>query len=100
MGDDTCIDGEALARLRRIGKEKLLHDMIDLFLQHAPNWISTAPAGQQTGDFESLERAAHSLKSSAGNMGARAVQELARKIEHLAEEKNHAAIAPLLDELD
>ena len=101
MNEQDQLDPVALERLRRIGKgEKLLQDMIELFLQNAPHWVSAMRAGEQSGEFESLERAAHNMKSSAGTMGARAVQGLAGRIERLAKERDRAAVGPLLAEME
>ncbi|MEJ2503996.1 MAG: Hpt domain-containing protein [Gemmatimonadota bacterium] len=45
-------------------------------------------------------RAAHSLKSTAGNLGARALQDAAEQAEDRAAAEDGEAIPPLLDELE
>jgi HPt (histidine-containing phosphotransfer) domain-containing protein len=72
----STIDQEALARLRRFGGDKLLRDMIDLFAQHGPERVVAARAGFETADSVVVKAALHALKSSAGQLGALAVQEL------------------------
>ena len=72
----SIIDQEALARLRRFGGDKLLGDMIELFAQHGPERVVAARAGFETADSVVVKAALHALKSSAGQLGALAVQEL------------------------
>ncbi len=47
-----------------------------------------------------MQRAAHSLKSTAGNLGGRAVQETAQEIETRAADGKMDGLPSLLDELD
>ena len=46
-----------------------------------------------------MEQAVHSLKSSAGNVGARAIQDLAETIERMAAEAEGEGIGPLVLDL-
>ncbi len=74
------LDQAVLDRLLDWGGDTLLARMIDLFLEAAPARVEEIEDASVTGDLEALARAAHSLKSSAGNLGAerlrRAVIEL------------------------
>ena len=100
MNADRCIDEAALDRLRRLDRDgTLVRDMIDVFLDYTPRLLAAALAGETAGDLDAIERAAHSLKSSAANLGARVVQDLAQRIELLAREKDLSSIVPLLREL-
>ena len=58
--------------------------MIDLFLEYAGQKIVEARAAQVAGNLTGVEKAVHPIKSSAGNVGARRIQELALQIEELA----------------
>ncbi|MBW3551960.1 MAG: Hpt domain-containing protein [Gemmatimonadetes bacterium] len=98
MGDDV-LEGAALERLLRIGGQDFLLEMIDLFLQHAPERIRAATAAAARGDDQALYRAAHSLKSTAANLGARALQQIAERVEGRAAAQDTAGIPPLLDEM-
>ena len=97
---DPAMDGAAVERLHRVGGQKLVDQMIAIFLRNAPQRIATARQGQADGDPEAVERAVHSLRSSAGNVGAMQLQELAGKIESLAERKVWDGVFELLDELE
>lgn len=94
------IDRSALERIYNIGGGVLLGKMIDILLTNAPQRLEAARAGEKQGDLKAVERAVHSLKSSAGNMGAMQMMELAGRIEELAEKEEAEAIPPLLDELE
>ena len=99
MVDDDILEGAALQRLLRIGDQDFLLEMIDLFLKHAPERVRAAREAAATGDDQALYRAAHSLKSTAANLGARALQRIAEQVEGQAAAKDTAAIPPLLEEM-
>lgn len=96
----AAVDGAALDRLNRIGGRAFLLEMIELFLEHAPQRLATARAAFEGGDFPGVYGAAHSLKSTAGNLGARALQDVAERAEERAAAEDGAAIGPLLDEME
>lgn len=78
VGAAPVLDDEALARIRRIGQDALLRRMIETFLEHTPARLDVAlndaaPAA--------VTKAAHSLKSSAGNIGLARLMHLAGAIE-------------------
>lgn len=79
------LDAEALSRLRRLGGDDLAGRMASLFLGLAPERLRAARAGLAAGDLDQVRRAAHSLKSSSGNVGAYAVTEAAGQLEEAAE---------------
>ncbi len=99
MGELPDLDMSVLERLRKMGGDEFLGELLDLFLEHAPKKLEEALTAEKKGDLEAVERAVHSLKSSAGNIGAEALMELAGQIEQLAEEQKGASIPPLLHEL-
>ena len=100
MSEQQELNRSVLEKLRNMGGDKFLGELINLFLEHAPKKLEEALASERSGDMEALERAVHSLKSSAGNLGAVAVQDLAGHIEQLASEKQAESIPPLMRELE
>jgi HPt (histidine-containing phosphotransfer) domain-containing protein len=84
MSDPSALDESALARLREWGGDKLLGQMIRLFLENAPTRMDQIRTGATGGDIQEAEKGAHSLKSSAANVGAMALRELAADIERAA----------------
>jgi len=77
-------DREALDRLERFGGRKLLHEMIALFLDNAPERLAAADAGIGAGDARAAEDAMHSLKSSSAQLGALRLSRLCEQAESIA----------------
>lgn len=94
------MDAAAGERLRRLGGDRLLARMLDLFLQNAPQRLATAREGRSRDDLEAVERAAHSLKSSAANIGAQRVRSAAERLERLAADGERDALEAGVRELE
>jgi HPt (histidine-containing phosphotransfer) domain-containing protein len=62
--------------------------------------VGLALGSYDAGDLEGVERAAHSIRSSAGNVGAEELRDIASKIEMLASKRDHAGLHPLLADLE
>ena len=73
-----------LATLRRVGGDRLIRDLIDLLFQSAPRKLEAARAALAGGDAAGVGREAHALTSSAGNLGAAEMQEVALALERCA----------------
>jgi HPt (histidine-containing phosphotransfer) domain-containing protein len=84
-------DPSAFDRLRRLGGEAFLGKMVDLYFEGVSQRMAAGRAGLASGNLDEVQRAVHSLKSSAGNVGARHVAELAEEIEQLAGEQRDVA---------
>lgn len=65
---------EELLSISDDGDPELLLDLIQMFLEDGPAKIAALDEGLASGDFDKAERAAHSLKGSSGNLGARLLQ--------------------------
>ncbi|MFJ2484159.1 Hpt domain-containing protein [Pseudomonas sp. NPDC087598] len=92
---DTHIDREALSVLREV-MEDGYPELLDTFLTDSENRLREL---QMTADAEVLSNVAHSLKGSAGNMGATRLAELCQKLESDAKDKGPAQIAKLVAEI-
>lgn len=92
--DATAVDG-----LRRLGGQEFLVEMIDLFLEHGPQRLEAIHSGMSEHDATLVHRSAHSLKSTAGNLGGRVVQGLAQEIETLAADGELEQAAPLVERM-
>jgi PAS domain S-box-containing protein len=83
---ENCFDkAELMERVQ--GNEELMADLVRLFLEDVPQQLREIGTAQETGDCMRLERAAHSLKGSAASLGAKALAEVARKLEMRGREK-------------
>jgi HPt (histidine-containing phosphotransfer) domain-containing protein len=63
------------------GDPELLLDLITMFLDDGPAKVAAVTAGLAAGDCEMAERAAHSLKGSSGNLGARLLQNVCEELQ-------------------
>ena len=82
------------------GDPELLVDLIQMFLEDGPSKVEAVSQGLATGDFDMAERAAHSLKGSSGNLGARIVQEICEQLQvstRAHELEKSRKLAPVLE---
>lgn len=93
-------DPEALGRLREWGGDRLVGDMVGLFLSQAPARIAAARTGLATGTPAEVERAAHALRSSSAQLGASRVHALCAEIESRAAGGHLTGVADLLASLE
>jgi HPt (histidine-containing phosphotransfer) domain-containing protein len=84
MDDTQVIDPAAHDRLIEWGGSKLLREMVRLFLENTGARMEMISSGFETGEAGLVEHGAHSLKSSAANVGAEMVRALAQQLETLA----------------
>jgi len=80
-GEEAVSWDEALARVE--GDRELLAEMAALFLDSGPGLLAAVREAIDRQDASGLEHAAHDLKSSVGNFGARKAQEAALKLEKM-----------------
>lgn len=100
MSEGDILDQSALARLRDWGGDKLLAQMIRLFLENAPGRMDQIRNGVSTGDVGESEKGAHSLKSSAANVGAHHVRSIAADMERIAGGGDAPGVQQLLPSLE
>lgn len=84
MNEPIGLESEALARLRDWGGEELLGKMVDLFLANTPERMDQIREGIVRSKPELVEQGAHSLKSTAANLGAEDLRKLAAGFEDRA----------------
>jgi len=75
-----------------MGNRELFCEIGNLFIDTLPGYIAEIKSGIKNGDGRVVERAAHSLKGSVGNFGARRSYEAALKLEKLGEQESLAAM--------
>ncbi|MBY0524532.1 MAG: response regulator [Gemmataceae bacterium] len=88
-----------LARLEDLGGVAFLHEMIGLFLESAPQRLDAMRAGLRADDLNAVERAAHALKSSAGNLGLEAAYALSGEIERQSAARQAEDVPALVERL-
>ena len=90
---------EELLALGEGGDPELLLDLIEMFAADAPSKVQAVREGFESQDFETVERAAHSLKGSSGNLGATKLQLACERMQ--AASRNHELdeVRNLVDQL-
>jgi HPt (histidine-containing phosphotransfer) domain-containing protein len=84
MDDKPVVDPAALERLQGLGGDKLLGQMVQLYLENAAERLRQIDDGLAGGELSKAEGGAHSLKSSAANVGAARVNAIAAEMEQAA----------------
>jgi signal transduction histidine kinase/CheY-like chemotaxis protein/HPt (histidine-containing phosphotransfer) domain-containing protein len=102
--DRPLIDTAALNNIRalqREGSPSILDKIIKLYLQSSPKLLDTLhQAVANEGPAETLQRAAHTLKSSSANVGAMGLAALCKDLELLGKENRLEGAAALVAEVD
>lgn len=83
-----AIDKATFNELKQMSGEDFINELIDAFLDDAPNMIQNLHTALDAKDVESFRRNAHSLKSNANTFGASELGTLARELEFMAKENN------------
>jgi CheY-like chemotaxis protein/HPt (histidine-containing phosphotransfer) domain-containing protein len=97
---ENLLDQTIRAELREMSdaKENILRELVDLFLQSAPQTI--AQINQFINDPPQLAFHAHAMKSMSLNLGAKRMVELSQKLEELGRSGNVDDASELLRELE
>ncbi len=98
--DPTIIDPAALRRLEKWGGPSLSQEIVELFLENGPSRMDQIRAAMDGDDLEVPERGAHSLKSSAANVGAQHVQRFAGEVELAASDGDLQTVRDLIPNLE
>ena len=82
------IDKATFEELKQMSGADFINELIDAFLDDAPNIIQNMQTALATKDIESFRRNAHSMKSNANTFGATELARLAKELELMAKENN------------
>jgi len=93
------IDPKFLGRLQELGGAKLASELVGMYLTRGGQLLETISANMGTKNFSEVKNAAHSLISSAGNLGGRQVSDLAKQIENAIIDENTELLPELLSQL-
>ena len=102
MTGGGVLDAVVLANLRQLtppGEPDVLAEILTVFLGDVPQRIDHLKAAWRDGNAADVQRAAHSLKGSSGNIGARALHEVCRQIDERSK-AGDLRIEPLITALD
>lgn len=101
MSEGSRFNPAAIEMLRRVGGERLAKKMAEMFRRSAPAKMAAARSAAERLDAAALALAAHSLKSSSGQIGASRLQEICADLEtQVASEASRDWIERMLDVAD
>jgi len=96
------IDPSSIQTLRDLSpgdNDVFLREMVGLFLEDTPLRIAELETGLKSADGATFTRAAHSIKGSAGNLGARQLAAVAARVEDDARTKPLAQLGPSIEDI-
>ncbi len=101
MGKDheIVLDPDVIQGLRELddpGAPSLLAELVEIFLNDAPARLAALEAALTSGDAQQLERVAHALKGSCGNLGAKSLAGVCQQIEQQGRAGRLEGMAPLV----
>lgn len=100
MSTAPVLDPAVIENLRQLtipGEPDVLSEVLNLFLQDVPQRVERLRNAFTAGNIQEVRRVAHSLKGSAGNIGAQSMFEACRRIDEL---DDLAAAGPLVGALE
>jgi len=100
---EPVIDEKIIAGLRAMSEKdepSFLSEMIDLFLELSPKLVKDIREFAENADAPNMTQAAHKLKGSSFNLGARGLANVCQKIETRGKNNDFAGIEALLEQLD
>ena len=96
------LDQSTLSALVSLGGEddaKWVGELVDLFAEEVPRLVSSMREAAGRGDAEELQRSAHSLKASSGNLGATSLASRARDVERRARASEIDGVEKTIEEI-
>ncbi len=103
LQDEHIINLPALDHIRALSPvngDALLERVLNAFLSDTPAHLQTMRQAIAAGDAGQLRKSAHSLKSSAANVGAEALARYSKELEQLGRTETTAGAAVLLAAMD
>ena len=102
MEEPVVLDQAVISGLRQLtppGEPDVLAEVLSCFSTRCRRGSTRLRNAWAAGNIEEVHRAAHSLKGSAGNIGARRLYEVCRQLDDMGKSGDLAAAAPLVDAL-
>ena len=99
MAEPEVLDRAVIETLRHLttpGEPDVLTEVLQLFLTEVPRRMDRLRNACAAGNIEEVYRAAHSLKGSAGNIGAQRMMGVCRQLDEMGRAGDLTDAAPLL----
>jgi HPt (histidine-containing phosphotransfer) domain-containing protein len=102
MAEPLVVDGAVIETLRQLtppGEPDVLTEVLQMFLQEVPPRIERLRNAWAAGNIQEMYRAAHSLKGSAGNIGAQRLFAVCKQLDEMGRAGNLENSTPLVNAL-
>ena len=99
-GNGSVLDPEVLANLRDLGDAELLAELAGMFFDDASSRLEELREAVGAGDAAGVERVAHTLKGSSGNMGATRISAICSELQDVGAPGNLARARELFGGLE
>lgn len=100
MSQQKSINADMIEKLKTLGGMDLLTELHTVFINTSEVLIREIHTAISDNNAQDLQKKAHSLKSSSGNMGALQLSKICLQLEKLGEAKNIAEAKTLEFSLD
>jgi len=102
MADPAVLDPAVIATLRQLtppGEPDVLTEVLQMFLDEFPPRMDRLRNAWASKNIEEMYRAAHSLKGSAGNVGAQRLMKVCSQLDEMGRSGDLTDTALLVDAL-
>ncbi len=102
MANPDVLDPVVVASLRQLtppGEPDVLTEVLNLFLDEAPKRMERLRDAWQDRNTAELQRSAHSLKGSAGNIGARRMYDICKQLDERGKASDFSGAKHLIEAL-
>lgn len=99
MAEPAVLDEAVIETLRQLtppGEPDVLAEVLQMFLQEFPPRLERLRIAWASGNIEDMYRSAHSLKGSAGNIGARRLFSVCAQLDGMSRSGDLSNSAPLV----
>jgi two-component system sensor histidine kinase/response regulator len=97
---EEFLDRQVIANLRELGGPEMLSELAEMFLEELRSAMDSLKRAVEEGDAQAVERTAHTLKGSSGNMGARKIAWLCARLQEIGASGNLASATAVLARLE
>jgi PAS domain S-box-containing protein len=99
-GPGEPLDRQVIENLRELGGQEMLSELAEMFIEDAQAAIDTLKGAEERNEAQPIERTAHTLKGSSGNMGATVMAQVCLRLEELGASGDLAGVPGLLVQLE
>lgn len=97
--DEPILDTDTVARLVRLGGPAFVLELVRLFGEYGADRVAAIRSAAEAADLNGVRRDAHALVSTAGNLGARRLEQLAGTLERAAATLDGGTVTALVPSL-